>query len=153
VCARRLAFASGNTLVEIVIILSLMGIAIGIAFPALNAKPQNLAADTQDLANNLQVARELGISRTVHYRIRVATSGPPYTYVMERNTGPSWVAERTITLRSNVQFPAGTLGLVAEFDTRGMLVTTPLPVFTLQDAARNWTKTVTVDGVGMVDHT
>lgn len=151
--ARRLACASGKTLVEVAIILALMGIAIRIALPALNAKPQNLGADMQDLTYNLQVARELGISRTMHYRIRVFTSGPPYTYVMERNTGVSWVTERTITLRSNIQFPAGTLGLIAEFDTRGMLVTTPLPIFTLQDAAHNWIKTVTVDGVGMVDHT
>jgi len=137
---------------EIAVILVVLGIVIAIALPVLNSKPQNLAADMQDLSNNLQVARELGISRTQHYRVRVFNSGPPYVYVMERNSGPSWVTERTITLRPNVRFVGGTLGLIAEFDTRGMLVTSPLPVFTLKDAARNWTKTVTVNGVGMVDH-
>ena len=150
---RRLTGTGGTTLVELVLIISLLGIILVIALPALNSKPENLGADVQDLANNLAVARELGISRTQHYRIRVFSAGPPYQYAMERYNGTTWVTERTITLRSGVVFPGATLGLIAEFDTRGMLVTGTPPVFTLQNSAGNWTHTVTVNGVGMVDHT
>lgn len=148
---RRRASEHGFNLIEIVIALALVGLAIAIAFPMLNSAPQNLGADLQDFALNLQVAREFGISRLEHYRVRVFSAGPPYRYAIEGLPGGTWVTERTITLRQNIVFDPGTLGLVAEFDTRGMLVTTPAPAFTLRDTARGWVKQVTVNAAGMVD--
>ncbi|HEX9246474.1 MAG TPA: hypothetical protein VGA35_09950 [bacterium] len=150
---RRWTGTGGTSIVELVLIVSLLGIILVMVLPAFNSKPQNIAADVQDLANYLAVAREMGISRTQHYRIRVFSTGPPYQYAMERYNGTAWVTERTITLRSGVVFPGATLGLIAEFDTRGMLVTGAPPVFTLQNPAGKWVHTVTVNGVGMVDHT
>ncbi len=145
------ASEQGFNLLEVIIALVVVAAAIAIAFPMLNSKPQNLGADLQDFSLNLQVARELGTSRTEHYRVRVSTSTSPYQYAIEGYNGTSWVTERTMTLRPNVAFDSPTLGLIAEFDTRGMLVTTPVPTFTLQDTARGWTKQVTVNAVGMVD--
>src|ERR1700730_7786884 len=63
----------GFNLIEIVVAMAVVAAAIAIAFPMLNSAPQNLGADLQDFALNLQVARELGISRTEHYRVRVFT--------------------------------------------------------------------------------
>lgn len=151
--APRRAGERGYNLLQLVIAVALMGIAVALALPMLNSKPANLAADLQDLSLNLQVAREFAMSRTQHYRVRVSSSGPPYQYAIEGYNGASWVTARTITLRSNIAFTAATLGLTAEFDTRGMLFGTAAPplTFTLNDTARNWTKAVTVNAVGMVD--
>lgn len=149
---RRWASEDGFNLIEIVIALVLVGLAITIALPMLNSAPQNLGADLQDFALNMQVAREFGQSRLEHYRVRVFSAGPPYQYAIEGNSpGIGWVTERTMTLRPNVVFDSGTLGSIAEFDTRGILVTTPVPTFTLKDSARGWTKQVTVNAAGMVD--
>jgi hypothetical protein len=139
-------------MLQMVIAVSLMGIAVALAVPMLNSKPANLAADLQDLSLNLQVAREYALSRTQHYRVRVFSSGPPYKYAIEGYSGAAWVTERTMTLRSKIAFASATLGLTAEFDTRGMLVSASPPVtFALTDTARNWSKTITVNAVGMVD--
>jgi prepilin-type N-terminal cleavage/methylation domain-containing protein len=148
---RKLGSAHGFTLLEIIISLVLASGAITIAVAMYNARPLNLGADTQDLVLNLQVARELAVSRTEHYRLRALTTTAPYQYVIEGFNGTLWVTERTITLRPNETFTSATLGTIAEFDTRGVLVTVPAPVvFTLYDTPRKWTKQVTVNAVGMV---
>ena len=148
----RAAGVRGYTILQLIIVVALMGIVVSLALPALNSRPTYLRADLQDLSLNLQVAREFGISRSQHYRVRVFSSGPPYKYAIEGYNGSAWVTARTITLRPKITFTGATLGLTAEFDTRGLLVSASPPlVFTLTDTARNWTKTVTVNAVGMVD--
>jgi prepilin-type N-terminal cleavage/methylation domain-containing protein len=141
----------GFNLIEVIVALAVVGLAVAIAFPIFNSAPQNLGADLQDFSLNLQVAREFGISRLEHYRVRVFSAGPPYRYAIEGYNGSAWVAERTITLRPNVTFVSGSLGLIAEFDTRGLLVGSTLQAFTLKDSARGWTKQVTVNAAGWVD--
>jgi prepilin-type N-terminal cleavage/methylation domain-containing protein len=145
------ALERGFNLIEIVIALAVVGLALAIAFPVFNVAPQNLGADLQDFSLNLQVAREFGESNQQHYRVRVFTAGPPYRYAIETNPGSVWVPVRTITLRPNVAFDSGTLGLTAEFDTRGLLVGATAQAFTLKDTARGWTKQVTVNSAGMVE--
>lgn len=141
----------GFNLIEIVVALAVVALAIAIAFPIFNSAPQNLGADLQDFSLNLQVAREFGISRLEHYRVRVFGAGPPYQYAIEGYNGSGWATERTLTLRRNIAFDSGTLGLTAEFDTRGLLVGSTLQTFTLKDTARGWTKQVTVNAAGWVD--
>jgi len=157
---RRDVGSAGYSLPELILAVALGAIAIAIAVPAINSKPLNLPADIQDLSQNLQLTHEWAIDRTVHYRLR-AFSSAPYQYAIEQGqlvgvTWTNWTARRTVALRSNVAFSAGTLGLIAEFDERGGLVTLPAPTFTLQDTVRGcpskcWTKTVTVNANGMVD--
>jgi prepilin-type N-terminal cleavage/methylation domain-containing protein len=151
VSTRKLSCARGFTILEVVIALVLAGGAMAIALAMYNSRPLNLGADTQDLVLNLQVTRALAVSRTEHYRLRALATTAPYQYVIEGFNGTLWATDRTITLRPNETFTAGTLGAIAEFDTRGMLVSIPAPaVFTLYDTARKWTKQVTVNTAGMV---
>lgn len=147
------AAARGFTMMELVIALTLAGLALVIAFPLLNSAPENLAADLQDFSLNLQVARDLGTSRGAHYRVRVTSQT---AYVVEGPNilgGSGWAIERAINLRQNVQFAAADVGKIAEFDMRGLGVSTLPPVFTLTDVARGWSKQVTVNAEGMVDRT
>jgi prepilin-type N-terminal cleavage/methylation domain-containing protein len=151
--------AEGFSVLEVIVVLVIVALALTIALPMFNARPQNLAADLQDFTLNLQVARELGVSRTMHYRVSV--SGTRYS--MQRcdptqancALDASWTTERTISLRPNISFATTPTPANAEFDTRGFLAletgqSAPL-TFTLRDAVRNWTKSVTVNAAGMVD--
>lgn len=148
--------AHGFSILEIVVALSLVLLALTIAFPMLNpprSSPQGLAADLQDFSLNLQVARDLGISRGAHYRVRITSQT---AYVLDGPDvlgGGPWATERAISLRSNVSFAAADVGKIAEFDMRGLCVSSPLPTFTLTDVGRGWSKQVTVSAQGMVDHT
>ena len=148
---RKSAGVRGFTLLEIIVALMLAGAALSVALVVFNSRPLNLGADVRDLVLNLQVAREFAVSRTQHYRLRALTTTAPYQYVIEGFNGTSWVKERTITLRRDETFTTATLGTIAEFDTGGLLITVPAPVtFTLYDSARNWTKQVSVNAVGLV---
>ncbi len=143
----------GLSVLEIVVALSVVMLAMAIAFPMLSrpgASPQGLAADLQDFSLNLQVARELGISHGAHYRISIASQS---TYTMDGVGGGGWATERRLSLRPNVRFAAGDVGKTAEFDMRGLCVSSPLPTFTLTDTGRGWSKQVTVSAQGLVDHT
>jgi len=153
----------GFNLIEIIVALAVVAAALAVAFPMFNSAPQNLAADLQDFSLNLQVARELAVSRTIHYHVAVAAGGPPYRYTIQNcdttiancALSASWATERTIALRPNVSFSSLPTPASAEFDTRGLLViqtgqSDPV-TFTLRDTARGWTKRVTVNAAGMVD--
>ncbi len=145
------ASADGFSFVEIVVALMLAALALAISFAIVNAKPQYLGADVQDFSLNLQAARDLGISRGTHYRVRLTSQT---AYVLEFQNG-GWVTDRSISLRPNVQFAAGDVLKVAEFDTRGLCVPAsciPSPLtYTLSDVVRGWSKQVTVNPQGMVD--
>lgn len=140
---------------QLVVAMSLAALALAIVLPTLSRRgngPENLAADLQDFSFNLQVARDLGISRGTHYRLRISSST---AYVMEVQGG-GWVPERALTLRPNVQFDSADVGKIAEFDTRGLCVSTlcvssPPITYTLSDTARGWTKQIKVYARGMVD--
>jgi len=152
--------SAGYSMIEVSIALALGALAIALAVPAINSRPLNMSADIQDLSQNLQLTHDWAIDRSVHYRLRVLSSAP-YQYVIEQgqlvgSSWTNWAVIRTVALRSNVAFTSGTLGLTAEFDERGGLVTASAPTFTLQDTVRGcpsncWTKTVTVNANGMVD--
>jgi hypothetical protein len=150
---RRHTHSGGFSILQVVVALSLASAALAIVLPVYQSKPFNLGADVQDMTGNLQAAREFATSRSKHYRVRVAGTTSPYQYFVESLNGAAWVTEQTITLRANESFTSGTLGTIAEFDTRGMLVTANPPVtFTLKDTARGWTKQISVYAGGMVDH-
>lgn len=148
--------AGGFSMLEVVVALSVLVLTLAIAFPLLSpsrSAPQSLAADLQDFSLNLQVARDLGISRAAHYRVRITSQTAYAVDGPDVLGGLGWVTERAISLRPSIRFAAADVGKVAEFDMRGLCVSSPAPTFMLTDAARGWSKQVTVSAQGMVDHT
>lgn len=147
----------GFSLVEVVVALVILGILLAAVLPYLTPRPMNLRADTNDLISNLRLARDLAISRTTHYRVRVVDRT---SYALERGdwngTGFGFVTERLVRLRQNVQFKSTTRnGQAAEFDSRGRLVGSGqqparLLPFTLEDPVRREERTVVVSNVGGV---
>ncbi|HKV46337.1 MAG TPA: type II secretion system protein [bacterium] len=160
VIIRKLDTSDGFSLLEIIVALALVSAAIAIAWPIFNSSPAALAADVQDLQNNLQVTRELAVSRSLHYHLKATSAS---RYLIERCTAfgtscTAWATERTINLRPNIIFDSVTVGTTAEFSTRGYLAAPATALtFTLHDTrhgnslSTHWTKLVTVNPVGMVD--
>lgn len=145
----------GFSIIEVVVALSVAALALAIVLPTLSRRgqaPENLAADLQDFSLNLQVARDLTVSRGTHYRVRITSQT---AYLLEV-AGPLWVTERAINLRPNVAFASGDVGKIAEYDTRGMCVSSactssPPIVYTMSDVARGWSRQVKVYARGLVD--
>ncbi|MFN3286723.1 MAG: Tfp pilus assembly protein FimT/FimU [bacterium] len=143
----------GFSLVEAAVALVILGILLAAVLPYLTSRPMNLRADTNDLVANLRLARDLAISRTTHYRVRVVDRE---SYALERldeSTG-QWVEERTVRLRENVQFARTTRNnQIAEFDSRGRIPqswNTVLLPFTLEDPVRREQRSVRVSNAGGV---
>lgn len=147
----------GFSLVEVVVALVILGILLAAVLPYLTPRPMNLRADTNDLISNLRLARDLAISRTTHYRVRVVDRT---SYALERGvwngTRFEFVTERLVRLRQNVQFKQTTTDdQAARFDSRGRLVAPEgqavQPVsFTVEDPVRREERTVVVSNVGGV---
>ena len=145
--SRGWASADGFTFLELAVVILLAGLAIAISFSVLNKAPQNMPADVQDLALNLQAARGLAIGGGTHFRVRITSS----TAYLTEAQASGWLTQRSLTLRPNVTFAAGDVGKIAEFDTRGNCVSTTPVTLTLTDSTRGWSKQVVVYARGMVD--
>jgi len=150
-CAEGLAALEWELIITLVILA--LGLGMAATFP-LTGRSLHLGADTRDFAANLQVARNLAQRRFYHYRVRVVT---PTQYAIERGEldarTATWifpVTERTVNLRGDVAFDDATVGLIAEFNTRGVLITAPAETFSLHDRVRAWTKRVAVNAAGLV---
>lgn len=145
----------GTTVLEIAIVVVVLGLVLALALPYLTPRPMNLRADTNDLVANLRLARDLAISRTTHYRVRVLDCS---SYALERGVqrpgGQAWEfqEERRVSLRQNVRFYGPPCeGPAVEFDSRGRVVRpAPGAAFVLQDPSRREERTVTVSPVGGV---
>lgn len=153
----RHSVQAGWSLLETVVALVILAVLLATVLPYLTATPMNLRADTNDLISNLRLARDLAISRTTHYRVRVVDRT---SYALERGvwngTGFEFDTERLVRLRQNVRFKSTTGNeQAAEFDSRGRLVgsgqqSSRLLLFTLEDPVRREERTVVVSNVGGV---
>jgi Tfp pilus assembly protein FimT len=144
--------AAGVSALEVAVTMAIVGLVLVLLVPRLNSRPHHLTADVDELRANAETARMLARSRTGRYRVRVAGATQ---YVIERGVlvGSAWTfptVERTVELRAGVMFSAGSVGQTATFDSRGRL-TTDDTTFTLQDAARGWSRRVVVRATGMVE--
>ncbi len=144
----------GFSLLEMAVALFILGVLLVAVFPYLTSRPMNLRADVNDLVSNLRLARDLSISQTTRYRIRVVSDS---SYALERldpNT-LQWTQERVVALRDGIRFSGTRPNHSVEFDSRGRLAGTgalpavPLPL-TLEDRRTGQRRSVSVNSVGGV---
>lgn len=141
----------GIGIVEVVVAIGIITIVLAMLLPRLSPQRRYFDADVREFVDNLQVARQLAISRGLHYRLRVASAS---AYAIEEGLdgGGSWTfptTNRSIALHPRVQFGAG-VGQVAEFNTRGELIGATL-TFSLVNTPDGMTQTVVVHPTGLVD--
>ena len=149
--------ADGFTILETVVVLAIMALVLAVIVPRLTSRPLHLTADTEELAANLQVTRGLARSRAelggnpVRYRLRVLST-TQYAIELGVLTGGTWTysAERTVTLRPDIAFDAGSVGQSAAFDSRSRLVGSAV-TFRVEDGARGWSRQLVVRTTGIVE--
>lgn len=142
----------GFSTIEVIVVLALIGLILGLVVPRFAVRPLNLMAESQELVDNVEVARSLARSRTRPYRVEVIGTSQ-YAIKREATVGVGWsgaVAERTVTLRPDVEFSTDSVGRTATFDSRGRLVGAG-QTFTLVDTRRQWSRRVVVHTTGMVE--
>jgi len=114
---------SGFSLVELLVILSMVGILIAIVVPATNRSVLNLSSSVGEFEANVRLTRGNATGRGVHYRITLHSN----YYEIDRlrlNTGvwshdPAYSVQ-TIQLARNVTITTGA-GQSFEFNSRGLL--------------------------------
>jgi prepilin-type N-terminal cleavage/methylation domain-containing protein len=148
----------GFSLVELLIILSIVGILVAIAIPNSNRGDLSLTSSLSEFEDYARMARGNSTGRGVHYRITLHSD----YYEIDRlkfNSG-SWVHDplysvQTITLPPRVTITTGA-GQSFEFNSRGLLYSaTPGVVaaqveVVLQDNKTNETKTVGIWPSGQI---
>ncbi len=149
---RRLRDSGGFSAVEMVVTLGIMAVVLAILVPRFSPQSRYFDGDVREFVDNLQVARNLALSRTLHYRLRVTSVS---AYVVEQGVfgGGSWTFPtivRSVTLHTGVGFDTGSVGQTAEFDTRGGMVGATL-AFSLVNSDAGSTKTILAYPTGMVE--
>lgn len=149
---KRLRNLSGFSLLELVVTVGIMAVVIAILIPYLAPQSRYFDRDVREFVDNLQVAREFALSRSLHYQLQV-TSASTYVIAQGSLVSGSWTFPtivRSVTLASGVRFGSGSVGQAAEFDTRGQLVGASL-TFSVIKTVDGTTKTIQVYPTGMVE--
>jgi len=142
------------TVIELLVTLSILAIAMGIAIPLLPNRPYALWAAQQQLLADLRLTRSDALTKGDHFRVRV-TSTTEYAEYRMSLVGANWVENatpvRSRTLPSGVTLATGVVGNVFEFDTRGLMLNPgAATTLTLTDAHSGYAKGVTVWPSGQV---
>ena len=149
---------AGFSLVELLVILSIVGILVAIAVPTTNRSMLNLSYSMGEFESNVRVARGNATGRGVHYRVTLHSG----YYEIDRLhfSGGVWSHDpafsvQTISLPPHVTITTG-VGQSFEFNSRGLLqpatVGTPAVQVdvTMRDSRSDETKTVGVWPSGQI---
>ncbi|MBM4258990.1 MAG: prepilin-type N-terminal cleavage/methylation domain-containing protein [Deltaproteobacteria bacterium] len=151
---------NGFSLIELIVIVSIIGILVMIAVPNLNRSHMNLMAGREELEANIRMVRGNATGRGVHYRVTLH----PDSYEIDRlklaADGVTWVHDslysvQTVQLPKNITITTGA-GMAFEFNSRGLLEkqadgTPAVQVsVTLRDSRDNSTQSVSIWPSGQI---
>ena len=133
----------GYTLIEVVVVLSILAIFLRTAMPMWNANTMNILTARRLVLANLRLARGNAITKSLHYQVsfpadqgHIALSG-----MLQNPAGSStWAVDstkvRTNALPTNTQ--VATPAVTVEFNTRGMVANaTAMTVISVTDSFGN----------------
>jgi prepilin-type N-terminal cleavage/methylation domain-containing protein len=144
--------ATGLTLLELLVAMSLFGIMLGVTVTHMPRTPFALWGAEEQLVADLRNTRGDALERGDHFRLDV-TGPTAYAEYRLALAGGAWTPSgdpvRSRTLPDGVTFTAG-VGARFEFNTRGLL-TTPVGIaLELSDAHSGFTRRTTVWPSGQV---
>lgn len=125
-----LSRAHGNTLIEMVIIIGIIGVITGAALPHLDTRRQDVNTAMRQLVGEFRTARTRALTSGAHFALHMPTAGTLAVQRMAQAVDGTWqVASVTqqITLPSHLSF--WMVPDTIEFNTRGTMVTAAAPLY------------------------
>ena len=132
---------TGHTLIELVVVISILGIIAAYAVPEYRASRVHINNTQRMVLANLRLARTNAISKSVHYQVAFPSATQIRVSRMVENPPGSgtWQVDttnvQTMSLPGSTQVKPTVVGTVYEFNARGITVnlTTPQQI-DLQDS-------------------
>lgn len=148
---------AGHTLIEMVVVLSILAIMAAYAVPEYRASRVHINNTQRLLLANLRLARTNAISKSVHYQVAFPSATQMQVSRMVENPPGSgtWQVDttnvQTIPLPTSTQVKSTVVGTVYEFNARGITVNLSMPQqIDLQDSF-GLTKSIQVWPSGQVN--
>lgn len=141
---------SGFTLLELLLALAVFGIIAAVGFVALTNLQRSLSLDgaANEVAQGFATAWARALANGTDWRFRLID---PQTFVVEEDTGGTWVQRRSGSLPSRVSVTAPSAGTLAVFDSRGFADFTPANLtLTIAEGGRSRTVTPAMTGTAVV---
>jgi prepilin-type N-terminal cleavage/methylation domain-containing protein len=116
---------SGFSLIELIVIISIVGIVVMITVPNVNRSQMNLVAGREELEANIRIVRGNATGRGVHYRVTLHSNYYEIDRLKLHTDGITWVHDplysvQTMYLPRNITITTGA-GASFEFNSRGLL--------------------------------
>lgn len=122
--------AAGNTLIEMLIVIGIIGVICAAALPHFDTRRQDVHTAMRELVGQFRTARTHALTTGTHYALHMPTAGTLSVERMQQAADGSWqVADITqrIVLPAHLSFwmTPDTI----EFNTRGTMITSPRPLY------------------------
>jgi len=121
----------GFTLLEVVVVVAIIGMAMVLTFPSVSntLEERALELSTREISSSIQTARFLAITSKARHRVRFWSYQGTYAYTVESESGTTWSRARgwvdkkipgrlspTLTLPTSLDVIFDGLGLIDNFD-------------------------------------
>jgi Tfp pilus assembly protein FimT len=114
------------TLLEVLVVVSMIGIMGAIAVPRLNRSALNLSSAADNFIGNLRMARASAVSRGARYRVTLDADSYSIQRLQDNNEDGVWEPDgawpsQDVDLPVGVSLTVASGDGVIEFDTRGLV--------------------------------
>jgi prepilin-type N-terminal cleavage/methylation domain-containing protein len=121
----------GYTLLEVVVVVAIIGMAMVVTFPSVSNTLEERALElaTREISSSIQTARFLAVTAKARHRVRFWSYQGTYAYTVESETGSTWSRARgwvdkkipgrlspALTLPTSLDVIFDGLGLIDNFD-------------------------------------
>lgn len=120
----------GNTLIEMLVIVGIIGVITGAALPHFDTRRQDVHSVMRHLVGEFRTARTQALTTGTHYALHAPSADRLNVQRLQQAIDGSW---QLATVTQRIALPSHlTLSMVPdkiEFNTRGTMITAPEPLY------------------------